>query len=145
MKKLRFGDKARRYFWVLLFATYSVSAAGVMIDVLGDEYRQLSQVAVTTVNSKEDVRMSGASQVAAVYRASSGAPFSTLPPGSTFKVVWPDGSSEYVMIVNPASGTGVDPIPGSQHKAPAPQAANDASAEASPEVVQEASQTAGSR
>ncbi|MFC3814693.1 hypothetical protein [Lysobacter sp. GCM10012299] len=136
MKKLRFGDKARRYFWVLLFATYSVSAAGVMIDVLGDEYRHLSQVAVTTVDSDKEVRMSGASQVAAVYRASSGAPFSTLPAGSTFKVVWPDGSSEYVMIVNPASGTGVDPIPGSQQKAPA-QAGDvpaGASADASPTV-----------
>ncbi|UNK51009.1 hypothetical protein MNR01_08460 [Lysobacter sp. S4-A87] len=134
MKKFGFGDKARRYFWVLLFATYSVSAAGVMIDVLGDEYRHLSQVAVTTVDSEEGVRMSGAAQVAAVYRASSGAPFSTLPPGSTFKVVWPDGSSEYVMIVSPSSSAGVNPIPGSKREAPSPLAENDASADASPIV-----------
>ncbi|HEY5803655.1 MAG TPA: hypothetical protein VIT90_08195 [Lysobacter sp.] len=132
MKSLKFGDKARRYFWVLLFATYSVSAAGVVIDVLGDEYRQLSQVAVTTVDSSEAVRMSGASQVAAVYRASSGAPFSTLPPGSTFRVVWPDGSSEYVMIVSPSSSAGVDPIPGSAQAAPAAEVASDATADASP-------------
>ncbi|WP_396615869.1 hypothetical protein ACHZ97_17265 [Lysobacter soli] len=108
------AGKVRRYFWVLLFATYSVGAAGVMIDVLADEYRHLSQVAVTTARSSEELRMSGAAQVAAVYRASSGAPFSTLPPGSTFKVVWPDGSSEYVMVVNPTSSTGTHPIAGTQ-------------------------------
>lgn len=122
MKNQRWASKVGRYFWVLLFATYSVGAAGVMIDVLGDEYRQLSHVAVTTVHSSQDTRMAGASQVAAVYRASSGAPFSTLPPGSTFKVVWPDGSSEYVMVVSPSSAAGVAPIPGSQ-TAPAAAAA----------------------
>lgn len=119
MKKLLMATKARRYFWVLLFATYSVGAAGVMIDVVADEYRHLSQVAVTTVKSPEDVRMSGAAQVAAVYRASSGAPFSTLPPGSTFKVVWPDGSNEYVMVVSASSTVGVQSLPGTQHAAAA--------------------------
>lgn len=133
MKKLGWADKVARYFWVLLFATYSVAAAGVMIDVLGDEYKDLSQVAVTTVHSSEDVRISGAAQVAAVYRASSGAPFSTLPPGSTFKVVWPDGSSEYVMVVSPSSTAGVHPMPGTQRAPSAPGKtgpAGDASAEA---------------
>jgi len=131
MKSSRLASKTRRYFWVLLFATYSVAAAGVMIDVLGDEYRHLSQVAVTTVHSSEDQRMSGAAQVAAVYRASSGAPFSTLPPGSTFKVVWPDGSSEYVMVVSPSSSAGTHPIPGSQNAATdAVDATADASAQA---------------
>lgn len=117
MKKLLTANKTRRYFWVLLFATYSVGAAGVMIDVVADEYRHLSQVAVTTVASSEDARMSGAAQVAAVYRASSGAPFSTLPPGSTFKVVWPDGSSEYVMVVSPSSTVGVHALQGTQRAA----------------------------
>ena len=117
MKKLWMAGKVKRYFWVLLFATYSVAAAGVMIDVVGDEYRHLSQVAVTTVRSSEDLRMTGASQVAAVYRASSGAPFSTLPPGSTFKVVWPDGSSEYVMVVSPSSSAGVQTLDGTQRAA----------------------------
>jgi hypothetical protein len=117
MKNLLTANKTRRYFWVLLFATYSVGAAGVMIDVVADEYRHLSQVAVTTVKSSEDMRMSGAAQVAAVYRASSGAPFSTLPPGSTFKVVWPDGSSEYVMVVSPSSSVGVHALDGTQKAA----------------------------
>ncbi|HEY0505926.1 MAG TPA: hypothetical protein VGD42_20775 [Lysobacter sp.] len=121
MKNLLMASKAKRYFWVLLFATYSVAAAGVMIDVVGDEYRHLSQVAVTTVRSSEDVRMTGASQVAAVYRASSGAPFSTLPAGSTFKVVWPDGSSEYVMVVSPSSSAGVHTLEGTQRAAAAAQ------------------------
>ncbi|BDU18046.1 hypothetical protein [Lysobacter auxotrophicus] len=130
------AGKVRRYFWVLLFATYSVGAAGVVIDVLADEYRHLSQVAVTTARSSEDLRMSGAAQIAAVYRASSGAPFSTLPPGSTFKVVWPDGSSEYVMVVSPTSASGARPIAGTQSAARALgdsdliDAAADASAQA---------------
>jgi hypothetical protein len=128
MKKLLMASKAKRYFWVLLFATYSVAAAGVMIDVVGDEYRHLSQVAVTTVKSSQDVRMSGAAQVAAVYRASSGTPFSTLPPGSTFKVVWPDGSSEYVMVVSPSSSVGVHGLEGTQRVAA--DATADASAQA---------------
>lgn len=133
INKRPLAGKFRRYFWVLLFATYSVGAAGVMIDVLADEYRHLSQVAVTTVGSSDEMRMSGAAQVAAVYRASSGAPFSTLPPGSTFKVVWPDGSSEYVMVVSASSGSGVHPIAGTQSKAR--PAANDATADASQSVT----------
>jgi len=141
MKSLAFtkkplAGKVRRYFWVLLFATYSVGAAGVMIDVLADEYRHLSNVAVTTVRSSEELRMSGAAQVAAVYRASSGAPFSTLPPGSTFKVVWPDGSSEYVMVVSPNSSSGVHPIGGTQSAAKAlSEAASDAAADASAQAI----------
>lgn len=117
MKNVRFVDKVKRYFWVLLFATYSVAAAGVVIDVLGDDYRELSQVAVTTVHSSDEVRMTGAAQVAAVYRAQSGAPFATLSPGSTFRVVWPDGSSEYVMVVSPSASAGVQPIAGTQQRA----------------------------
>lgn len=118
MKDKRFVHKMKFYFWVLLFVAYSVAAAGVMIDALNDDYRALSQVAVTTVDSPTEIRMSGASQIAAVYRAQSGAPFSSLPPGSTFKVVWPDGSSEYVTVVSQASGTGVQPIPGTRQVAP---------------------------
>ena len=133
MKNLLQAGRMKRYFWVLLFATYSVAAAGVVIDVLGDEYRQLSQVAVTSVHSSDEMRMSGAAQVAAVYRASSGAPFSTLPPGSTFKVVWPDGSSEYVMVVSPASSSGVQAIPGSQQSAAKPA---DGAADASAQVLE---------
>lgn len=117
MKDKRFVHKAKLCFWVLLFAAYSVGAAGVVIDVLADDYSELSQVAVTTVHSPEQTRRASSAQIAAMYRAQSGTPFSSLPPGSTFKVVWPDGSSEYVMIVSPASSAGAQPIQGTQSNA----------------------------
>lgn len=114
MKREHLKRTAKIGFWALLLSAYSVGAAGVMIDVFGADYRDLAQVAVTSVESKPERRSLSAAQIAAVYRAQSGAPFSTLPPGSTFKVVWPDGSSEYVMVVSPASTGGVQPIPGTQ-------------------------------
>lgn len=114
----RWPRKLRRVFWIGAFAVYSVTAAGVMIDAIGDNYRELSQVAQTTVDSSDETRGLGAAQIAAVYRAQSGAPFATLPPGSTFKVIWPDGSSEYVMVVSQASSTGIRPIPGTQRPPP---------------------------
>jgi hypothetical protein len=108
----------RQWVWVGVFAAYSVTAAGVMIDALADNYRELSQVASTSVESPEHTRTLGATQLAAAYRAQSGAPFATLPPGSVFRVVWPDGSSEYVMVLSRSSGTGIRPIPGTQRPAP---------------------------
>lgn len=107
-----------RLLWAGVFAAYSVTAAGVMIDALADNYRELSQVAATTVASPEAARSLGATQLAAAYRAQGGAPFATLPPGSVFRVVWPDGSSEYVMVMSQAASTGVRPIPGTQRPAP---------------------------
>ena len=119
MIKKKFLPRLKFYFWVLLFSAYSVTAAGVMIHALvGDDHRELSQVAVTTVDSPLEARMGGAAQVAAVYRAQSGAPFSTLPPGSTFQIIWPDGSSEYVTVVSQSSAAGVQVLPGTQMGAP---------------------------
>lgn len=120
MKDRRWLRKARLYFWVLLFGGYAVAAAGVAIDALDDGYADLSQVASTTVRSSEEARRLGAAQIAAIYRARSGMPFSSLPLGSTLKVIWPDGSSEYILVVSPASGTGTQPIQGTQREAPAP-------------------------
>lgn len=114
MKREHLINTAKVGFWALLLSAYSVGAAGVMIDVFGADYRELGQVAVTSVDSKSEQRSLSAAQIAAVYRAQSGAPFSSLPPGSTFKVVWPDGSSEYVMVVSPSASGGVQPIPGTQ-------------------------------
>lgn len=114
MKREHLISTAKIGFWALLLSAYSVGAAGVMIEVFGEDYRDLSQVAVTSVDSRAEQRSLSAAQIAAVYRAQSGAPFSSLPPGSTFKVVWPDGSSEYVMVVSPSSSGGVQPIPGTQ-------------------------------
>ncbi len=115
MNYRRFLHGAKFWFWVVLFVAYSAGAVGLlMIDTYEDRYRRLSKVELTSVKTQEDVRRAGASQVAAVYRAQSGVPFSSLPAGSTFQVVWPDGSSETMVIVDPTSPNGVRPLVNSQ-------------------------------
>lgn len=115
MKKNNILPKLKFWFWALVFGAYSVTAAAVMIHALvGEDHAELSQVAVTTVESPIEARVGGAAQVAAVYRARSGTPFSTLPPGSTFQIIWPDGSSEYVTVVSQSSAAGVQLLPGTQ-------------------------------
>jgi len=106
---------AKFWFWVALFVAYSAGAVGlVMIDTYDDRYRSLSKVQLTSVKADAEVRRAGASQVAAVYRAQSGMPFASLPSGSTFQVVWPDGSTETMVIVDPTSSLGVEPVKHSQ-------------------------------
>ena len=105
-------------FWILLFAVYSVAAIGVtVLDASEDRYAELSRVSLVTVQASEAQRSLGAAQMAAVYRAQSGAPFATLPPGTTVQIVWPDGSSEYLVVTNPAASEGAAPIPGTGRKA----------------------------
>lgn len=99
-------------FWGSLLTAYSAMAAGVVIDVLKNGYADLGQVQAVTVDTPADQRSLAASQIAAVQRARSGAPFAALPPGSTMKVIWPDGSSEYVVVVDPSASIGVQPIGG---------------------------------
>lgn len=111
----RWRHGARFWLWVGLLLVYSVAAVGVLvIDTHEDRYRHLSQVRLTTVQAKADQRRAGASQAAAVYRAQSGMPFSTLPAGSSLQILWPDGSAETVMILDPASALGNEPVEGSQ-------------------------------
>jgi len=106
---------AKFWFWVALFVAYSAGAVGlVMIDTYDDRYRSLSKVQMTSVKADAEVRRAGASQVAAVYRAQSGMPFASLPTGSTFQVVWPDGSTETMVIVDPTSSLGVETVKNSQ-------------------------------
>ena len=106
---------AKFWFWVALFVAYSAGAVGlVMIDTYDDRYRSLSKVQLTSVKADAEVRRAGASQVAAVYRAQSGMPFASLPTRSTFQVVWPDGSTETMVIVDPTSSLGVEPVKNSQ-------------------------------
>ena len=106
---------AKFWFWVALFVAYSAGAVGlVMIDTYDDRYRSLSKVQLTSVKADAEVRRAGASQVAAVYRAQSGMPFASLPSGSTFQVVWPDGSTETMLIMDPTSSLGVEPVKNSQ-------------------------------
>jgi len=115
MKYRRLLHGAKFWFWVALFFAYSAGAVGLlMVDTQEDRYRLLSKVELTRVQSSHDMRAAGASQVAAVYRATSGLPFSSMPAGSTFQVVWPDGSTETMVIVDPSSPNGVRPVPGSQ-------------------------------
>ncbi|WP_305805276.1 hypothetical protein [Stenotrophomonas sp. YIM B06876] len=104
---------AKFWVWVALFVAYSAGAVGLLlIDTYETRYRNLSQVKLTSVHTDADVRRAGASQVAAIYRAQSGVPFSTLPPGSSFQIVWPDGSSETVVVVDPTSALGTEPLQG---------------------------------
>ena len=113
-------------FWVALLMGYSAMAASVVIDSLDADYAALSQVGRTTAHASEARRTLSATQLAAVYRAGSAAPFATLPPGSTLKVVWPDGSSEYVVIVDPAASVGVQAVPGTRRSAQGEAIAGDA-------------------
>jgi len=109
----RFLHGAKFWIWVVLFVAYSAGAVGlVLIDTYQDRYRALSKVKLTKVTSDADLRRAGASQAAAIYRAQSGAPFSTLQPGSSFQIVWPDGSVETVRVVDPASPLGTEPVQG---------------------------------
>jgi hypothetical protein len=118
MKLRWWSPRASVLFWLLLFTAYAVAAVGiVVIDARNEDYGGFSKVATTTIHATEEMRNLGAAQLAAVHRARSGAPFTSLPPGSTVRIVWPDGSSEYVVIVNPASSDGVLPIPGTQRAA----------------------------
>jgi len=114
MTHRRFAQKAKKVFWVLLFVAYAALAAGVVIETTRPEFRGLTQISVISVNSAAEVRSKGASQVAAVYRATSGVPFSSLPPGSTFKIVWPDGSSETIVVGSPLSSIAARPLEGTQ-------------------------------
>ena len=113
MKHRRLLHGARFWLWVVLLVAYSAAAVGVLL-IDTHEYRNLSQVKLTTVESPLDQRRAGASQAAAVYRAQSGMPFSTLPAGSSLQILWPDGSAETVLILDPASPLGSQPLEGSQ-------------------------------
>jgi len=114
MTHRRFAQKAKKGFWVLLFVAYAALAAGVVVETTRPEFRGLTQVSLVSVDSAEQLRSKGASQVAAVYRATSGVPFSSLPPGSTFKIVWPDGSSEEIVVGSPVSSIAARPLRGTQ-------------------------------
>lgn len=109
--------KLRFWLWAALFVGYSVAVAGVVVDAVGENYRRLTQVAQTTTTAPLEQRQLGAAQIAALYRAQSPTPFLALPPGNTFRVVWPDGSTELVRIVSQSSAHGAVPVDGSQIEA----------------------------
>lgn len=121
MNYRRWIQGAKFWLWALALVAYAVVAAGMLIiDTAERRYGNLSQVRLVTVKSEEQARRVGATQVAAVYRAQSGMPFSTLPAGSTFQIVWPDGSTETMVILDAHSGaSGMAPMAGSQQEAAA--------------------------
>ncbi|WP_334180556.1 hypothetical protein [Pseudoxanthomonas sp.] len=100
--------------WGLVVVAYAAAAATIVIETRDPGFRDLSRVGHMTIHAPDDARRLGAAQVAALYRARSGTPFSTLSPGSTIKVVWSDGSSEVVRIGDPSSPLGAAPVPGTQ-------------------------------
>lgn len=112
-----FPRKLRSWLWIALFVGYSVAVAGVVVDAVGDNYRRLSRVADTSTAASLEERQLGAAQIAALYRAQSPTPFLALPPGNTFRVVWPDGSTELVRIVSQSSPHGALPVEGTQIEA----------------------------
>lgn len=109
--------RLRAWLWLAVFIGYSVAVAGVVVDAVSDNYRRLSDVATTTTAAPLEQRQLGAAQIAALYRAQSPTPFLALPPGNTFRVVWPDGSTELVRIVSQSSAHGAVPVEGSQIEA----------------------------
>ncbi len=75
MNYRRLVHGAKFWLWVVLFVAYSAAAVSiVMIDTADHRYQPLS-VKSTSVTADEQQRRHGASQVAAVYRASSAMPF----------------------------------------------------------------------
>ncbi len=107
MNRSTTSRRVRFWFWIALFCGYSVAVAGVVVDAISDGQRSLSDVAETTSRAPEAQRQLGAAQIAALHRAQSGTPFRTLQSGDTFRVVWPDGSSEVVRIVSQSDAHGV--------------------------------------
>lgn len=114
MKYKRTRPGANLLVWGLVVVAYAAAAATIVIETRDPGFRDLSRIGHMTIHAPDDVRRLGASQVAALYRARSGTPFSTLSPGSTIKVIWPDGSSEVVRVVDPSSPMGTMPVPGTQ-------------------------------
>jgi hypothetical protein len=114
MKYKRTRPGANLLVWSLVVVAYAAAAATIVIETRDPGFRDLSRIGHMTIHAPDDVRRLGASQVAALYRARSGTPFSTLAPGSTIKVVWPDGSSEVIRVTDPSSPLGAAPVPGTQ-------------------------------
>ncbi len=114
MKYKRMRPGANALVWILVVVAYAAAAATIVIETHDPEYRDLTRVGHMTIHAPDDLRRLGAAQVAALYRARSGTPFSTLAPGSTIRVVWPDGSAETIRVTDPSSPLGAAPVPGTQ-------------------------------
>lgn len=109
MKRIGLRVRSSVLMWLLVFATYAAAGTTVVLNALEAPYRNLRQMPTGT-HAGSDERAIGAAQLAALYRARSGAPFSALPVGTTLEVRWPDGTRETLRVVDPRSPTGVVPV-----------------------------------
>lgn len=114
MNHKHLAQRIGSWFWVLLFVAYAAFAADVLINTLNPEYRGFSQIEGTSAQASGQTRIHAASQAAALYRLNSGMPFSSLQAGTSFKVIWPDGSSETIVVGDPAARAGARLVEGSQ-------------------------------
>lgn len=108
----------RKSLILLLCVAGAAVAAGVSIDGRAAPYRNLSNVRGTSINTMTEIRIAGLSQAAANYRLLHGP--SSLPAGSSFRMTWPNGSSEGAAVNSAFSSMGSVPIPGSQQPGPTP-------------------------
>ncbi|HVK50796.1 MAG TPA: hypothetical protein VM469_03550 [Pseudoxanthomonas sp.] len=106
MKRNRWRPSARLAIVLLVLCTYAAAGTTVVINALDAPYRQLTHTSVGQPVSADE-RAMAAAQLAAIYRARSGAPFSALPVGTTLEVRWPDGSRETLKVVDPRSPNGM--------------------------------------
>lgn len=96
----------------LLFAGVALAGSIVTLDGRKAPYNGLSNVQGTDITADEMIRIAGMTQAVATYRLTHGV--TTLPAGSTIRMVWPDGSAEKGSVITPMSGVGTVPMPGTQ-------------------------------
>lgn len=115
MNRRRFRAWPHMWLTLLVFVTYAAAAATVVINALDLPYRALHLP--SGLKASADERSLAAAQLVALHRARSGAPFSSLPVGTTVEVRWPDGSRETLRVVDPKSPNGLVPMTGMQDEA----------------------------
>lgn len=113
---MKINRRYRSKFLLLLMAAGIAVASGVSIDGRAAPYSGLSNVSGTNINTMTEIRIAGLTQAAAVYRQQHG--LSSLPAGSTFRMTWPNGSSETGSVTSPYSSMGSVPVPGTQSDVP---------------------------
>lgn len=96
----------------LFFAGAAVAAGMITINSGKPPYNQLSNIVDTSATSEEAVRVAGLSQIVGTYRATHG--LSTLPTGTVFRVIWPDGTSERAQTGSRGGSVQATPVPGTQ-------------------------------
>lgn len=97
---------------VCVLFTADVKAQSVSINAGSSPYSQVPAAQGVGIGSIVEIRIAALTALAGMYRATHGV--QTLPAGTTFKVTWQDGSSEYATVISLFSSVGVTPIAGTQ-------------------------------